>query len=126
AGSTRGAAAAAAQAQASPAATLRSALGPGACLLDIDRDGLLDIYIAAQDAQRPAALYRNLGNGHFQNVTDASGLASSLPGLGCSAGDYDNDGLTDLAVADSAGVHVFHHEGNGKFKALTTQLRLKA
>src|SRR5205085_10136908 len=44
------------------------------------------------------------------------------PALGCSVGDYDNDGLTDLAVADSAGVHVFHNEGNGKFKEVTTQL----
>src|SRR5205823_2523147 len=103
------------------AATLRSALGPGACVLDIDNDGLLDIYIAGQDAQRPAALFRNLGKGHFENVSDASGLASSLPGLGCSAGDYDNDGLTDLAIADSAGVHVFHNEGNGKFKDVSRE-----
>src|SRR5207249_6137442 len=111
--------------EATTAATLRATLGPGACVLDIDNDGLLDIYIAAQDAQRPAALFRNLGKGHFENAAAASGLASSLPGLGCSAGDYDNDGLTDLAVADTAGVHIFHDEGKGKFKEVAAQVGIK-
>ena len=45
------------------------------------------------------ALYHNLGNGKFEEVTKKAGLDSSIHAIGCTAGDYDNDGATDLAVS---------------------------
>ena len=45
------------------------------------------------------ALYHNLGNGKFEDVTKKAGLDPSVHAIGCTAGDYDNDGATDLAVS---------------------------
>ena len=49
------------------------------------------------------ALYHNAGNGKFEDVTKKAGLDPSLHAIGCTAGDYDNDGATDLAVSLKAG-----------------------
>lgn len=70
-------------------------------------------------------MYRNLG-GRFANVTQTAGLAGIRSGLGCSAGDYDNDGFTDLALTDSGTVRIFRNEGKGKFADVTSQLAIKA
>ena len=59
-------------------------------------------------------MLRNLGNGKFADVTKESGLEHIGSGLGCAAGDFDNDGHTDLAVCFSDGVHFFHNDGGGK------------
>ena len=45
------------------------------------------------------ALYHNLGNGKFEDVTKKAGLDPSVHAIGCTAGDYDNDGAIDLAVS---------------------------
>ena len=45
------------------------------------------------------ALYHNLGNGKFEDVTKKAGLDPTVHAIGCTAGDYDNDGATDLAVS---------------------------
>ena len=50
------------------------------------------------------SLYHNLGNGKFEEVTKKAGLDPSLHGIGCTTGDYDNDGAVDLAVSLGSGV----------------------
>src|SRR5579863_6766123 len=91
-------------------------LGPGACFLDYDNDGKIDIFVADDGAQGGMSLYHNLGNGKFEDVTRKAGIDSSLHGEGCTAGDYDNDGWTDIAVSRNDGVLLFHNEKNGTFK----------
>ncbi len=91
-------------------------LGPGACFLDYDNDGKIDIFVADGGAQGGMSLYHNLGNGKFEDVTKRAGIDPSLHGMGCTAGDYDNDGWTDIAVSRNDGVLLFHNEKNGTFK----------
>ncbi len=90
--------------------------GPGACFLDYDNDGKIDIFVADDGAQGGMSLYHNLGNGKFEDVTKRAGIDPSLHGMGCTAGDYDNDGWTDIAVSRNDGVLLFHNEKNGTFK----------
>src|SRR3989449_6626603 len=78
---------------------LAAFLGPGACLFDYDGDGRLDTFLADNGSEGGLALYHNLGNGKFEEVTRKAGLDPTLHGIGCTAGDYDNDGSTDLAVS---------------------------
>lgn len=94
-------------------------LGPGACFLDYDGDGRSDLLLATGDPNEALKLYRNLGNGRFQDVTRAAGLRVSGLALGCTAGDYDNDGKTDLAISFSDRVALFHNLGNGHFTEVT-------
>jgi tetratricopeptide (TPR) repeat protein len=91
-------------------------LGPGACFLDYDNDGKIDIFLADDGAQGGMSLYHNLGNGKFEDVTKRAGIDPSLHGMGCTAGDYDNDGWTDIAVSRNDGVLLFHNEKDGTFK----------
>src|SRR5712692_5182724 len=61
----------------------------GACFLDYDNDGKIDIFFPVDETQH-MALYHNLGNGRFENVTKQAGLDSEPYGIGCTVGDYDN------------------------------------
>ena len=72
------------------------------------------------------ALYHNLGNGKFEDVTKKAGLDSSLHAIGCTAGDYDNDGATDLAVSLNGRVLLLHNEKNGTFKDVTDAAGIKS
>lgn len=96
-----------------------SVLGTGACFLDYDGDGKIDLFLADNGPQGGMALYHNLGNGKFEDVTKKAGLDASLHALSCTAGDYDNDGATDLAVSDRFKVLLLHNEKNGTFKDVT-------
>ncbi|HLO07672.1 MAG TPA: tetratricopeptide repeat protein, partial [Terriglobales bacterium] len=87
------------KASSAAATDLASFLGPGACFLDFDGDGKPDIFLPDNGPQGGIALYHNLGNGKFEDVTKKAGLDSSLHAIGCTAGDYDNDGSTDLAAS---------------------------
>jgi tetratricopeptide (TPR) repeat protein len=102
----------------SDASDLNQRLGPGACFLDYDNDGKIDIFVADDGAQDGMSLYHNLGNGKFEDVTKKAGIDPSLHGVGCTAGDYDNDGWTDLAVSRNDDVLLFHNEKNGTFKEM--------
>lgn len=94
-------------------------LGSGACVFDFDGDGRPDIFLADADGSGHPALYHNVGDGRFENITEHSGISLSGVGMGCTVGDYDNDGRPDLAVSYDGGVALFHNEGNGRFKDAT-------
>ncbi|MGC1185877.1 MAG: FG-GAP-like repeat-containing protein [Candidatus Acidiferrales bacterium] len=101
--------------------SLANFLGSGACVLDYDGDGRPDIFFLDADGNGNSALYHNMGDGKFVDVTRASGLALHGDGAGCAVGDYDNDGKPDLAVAINGRVLLFHNEGNGVFKDVTAK-----
>jgi len=65
------------------------------------------------------SLYHNLGNGKFQDVTTRAGLDPDVAAIGCTAGDYDNDGFADLALSINSGIQLLHNEKNGKFRDVT-------
>jgi tetratricopeptide (TPR) repeat protein len=90
----------------------------GACFLDFDGDGKADLFLVGAGNGK-SALLRNLGAGRFEDVTQKAGLGGVGAGFGCAAGDYDNDGKTDLTVCEVGGVRLFHNEGGGKFVDVT-------
>src|SRR5258706_16266764 len=69
--------------------------GSGVALLDYDNDGLLDIFVVSGKGGSNR-LYHNDGRDRFTDVTESLGLKSDGWGQGVCAGDYDNDGYTDL------------------------------
>jgi len=93
----------------------------GACFLDIDGDGKTDLFLVGTGSGK-SQLLRNLGGGQFEDVTEKAGLGAVGAGYGCAAGDFDNDGKTDLAVCEVGGVRLFHNEGGGKFADVTEKV----
>ena len=91
----------------------------GACFFDFDGDGKPDLFLVSGTADGASHLLRNLGDGRFEDVTQAAGIHLTGSGFGCAAGDFDNDGKTDLAVCLSDGVHLLHNRGEGKFEDVT-------
>jgi hypothetical protein len=96
--------------------------GSGVAFLDFDGDGLVDIFLAngsrLEGAPRGATnrLYRNLGGGAFADVTGAAGMAATGWGNGVCAGDFDNDGRTDLYVTYWGANHLYRNTGKGAFE----------
>src|SRR6266481_5960658 len=111
---------------ASSANDLASFLGPGACFLDYDGDGKPDIFLPDNGPQGGMALYHNLGAGKFEDVTKKAGLDPAVHAIGCTAGDYDNDGATDLAVSLNGRLLLLHNEKNGTFKDVTETSGIKS
>ncbi|HTW58561.1 MAG TPA: FG-GAP-like repeat-containing protein [Terriglobales bacterium] len=107
------------QSSPSPGKDVSAYLSAGACFLDYDNDGKIDIFLPDNGAQGGLSLYHNLGNGKFEDVTKQAGLDGSLHGTACTAADYDNDGGVDLAVSADKGVLLLHNERNGTFKNTT-------
>ena len=97
----------------------------GACFFDYDGDGKPDLFLVAADSGNSRLLH-NLGDGKFEDMTEKAGLASVGSGFGCSAGDFDNDGKTDLAICETDRIRLFHNDGDGKFSDVTAKVGLAA
>ena len=100
-------------------------LGSGACFLDYDGDGLVDLFVADNGPAGGVGLYRNLGNGKFEDATRKAGLDPHLHAIGCTAGDYDNDGAADLVLTTGSRVILLHNEKDGTFKDVTEAAGIK-
>jgi cytochrome oxidase Cu insertion factor (SCO1/SenC/PrrC family) len=93
--------------------------GTGVAAADVDGDGLIDLYFANQAG--PGALFRNLGHGRFEDITERAGVR--IGGRACTGvafADIDNDGDPDLYVSCvRAGNVLFQNDGHGVFSDIT-------
>jgi hypothetical protein len=100
----------------------------GVALLDVDRDGLSDVYFvdaptvatAADRQSSRSALYRNLGRGRFQDITERAGVGETGWGMGTCVADVDGDGWDDLLVTALGGNHLYRNKHDGTFADVTT------
>jgi hypothetical protein len=107
---------------------------PGCGLFDYDNDGRLDIYFVnggVNHRRGPGApepdpatltmdrLYRQLEDGSFADVTEASGLRATRYGMGCAVGDYDNDGDLDIYLPNFGPDQLWRNNGDGTFTDVT-------
>jgi|HubBroStandDraft_1064217.scaffolds.fasta_scaffold00008_98 tetratricopeptide (TPR) repeat protein len=90
-------------------------LGSGACFLDYDNDGKIDLFVSDDGARGGASLFHNLGNGKFEDVSKNLGMFQYAHGTSCAVGDYDNDGFEDIAFTFNWGMRLLHNEKNGTF-----------
>jgi tetratricopeptide (TPR) repeat protein/peroxiredoxin len=86
----------------------------GVSVGDIDNDGFDDLYVC-QPGGLPNRLYRNRGDGSFEDITEKSGLGL-LENAACALfADIDNDGNQDLIVVCTSGPQLFLNQGGGRF-----------
>lgn len=99
--------------------------GNGVSIADVDGDGRLDLFFVAQAGVN--ALYRNLGDGKFENITERSGVAvADRIGVTASFADVDNDKDADLFVTTVRGGNIlFVNDGEGNFQDVTRDAGLE-
>lgn len=117
-------------------------VGAGACFVDVDRDGYLDLFVATYVdfnyenhvpvlvkgeylmagpqyyKKLPDVLYRNRGDGTFEDISVSSGIGGTLgPGMGVVSADFDDDGDSDIFVAQDGSPNLlYQNDGTGKFE----------
>ncbi|PYU98998.1 MAG: hypothetical protein DMG26_17275, partial [Acidobacteria bacterium] len=87
----------------------------GVAVGDVDNDGFDDLYVC-QPSGLPNRLYRNRGDGTFEDVTEASGVGVLSSSPSALFADVDNDGQQDLVVVTDGGPLLFLNQGNGKLR----------
>jgi hypothetical protein len=96
----------------------------GVAIFDYDGDGRPDIYLVngstaaavrGKEKAPRAALYRNLGNWKFEDVTDKAGVANERWGFSVAVGDYNNDGRPDMFVGNFGISRLYRNNGDGTF-----------
>lgn len=113
----------------SPAHHLPETMSGGVGILDYDRDGWIDVYVP-QGGAFPSGtgsgnggdrLFRNRGDGTFEDVTVAAGFSPSGRGYGhgIAVGDFDNDGFPDLFLTRYDAYELWHNRGDGTFENVT-------
>lgn len=108
-----------------------ASMGAAVSVVDFDRDGWQDIYVTNSSSGSQNALYRNLGDGTFEDVAVTVGLADvNREGTGVSMGavwgDYDNDGFEDLFLYKWGRTQLFHNDQGQGFTAVTEGTGLPA
>jgi hypothetical protein len=105
---------------------LPETIGSGVLVVDFDGDGWPDILFVNsknwpghRGGPSLPALYRNMHDGTFADVTRGSGLDVELYGIGAAAADFDNDGRVDIYVTALGGNRLFRNLGGGKFADVT-------
>jgi hypothetical protein len=105
--------------------------GSGGVVFDYDNDGFMDVYLlnwgplegvtaAAPGTKRqPNRLYRNRGDGTFEDRTRQAGLEGSGFASAAAAGDFDNDGYPDLYIANIGRSLLYRNRGDGTFDDVT-------
>ncbi len=102
-------------------------------VFDYDNDGKPDVYLlngstinAELGREKPvkSALYHNLGDWKFEDVTDKAGVVNERWGMGVAVGDYDNDGFADLFVSNYGTSRLYRNNGNGTFTDAAPKVNL--
>jgi len=118
----------------SPDRFLIETMGGGVAFLDFDTDGRQDIFFVnggeTPHGKSPVpvrnALYRNLGDGKFEEVAAKAGVDRlDFYGMGIAVGDFDNDGHADLFITGFPSCALFHNNGNGTFAEVTDKAGVK-
>jgi hypothetical protein len=102
-------------------------------ILDFDTDGRPDIFLLnggsinavnGKEKMPHSALYRNLGNWKFEDVTKKAGVANDRWGMGVAVGDYNNDGFPDIFISNLGTARLYKNNGNGTFTDVAEQVGL--
>lgn len=102
-------------------------------VFDYDNDGKPDIFLLngstintelGKEKAPKSALYRNLGDWKFENVTDKAGVANERWGMGVAVGDYNNDGFADLFVSNYGTSRLYKNNGDGTFTDVAPKVDL--
>ena len=108
---------------------LPETMGGGVAFLDYDSDGRPDLFFAngrswdesdSNNHHQGSRLYRNLGEGRFEDVTEEADLAVDAYAMGCAVGDYDNDGDPDLFLS-AVGHNLLFRNDDGRFVEVTAE-----
>jgi hypothetical protein len=105
----------------------------GVALFDYDNDGRLDIYfvdsLTVETATKPtaarSALYRNLGNAKFEDVTDRAGVGHPGWAMGVCTADVDGDGWQDIYVTGLGGNRLYRNKQDGTFADVTERAAVR-
>ena len=97
--------------------------GSGVAWIDYDNDGLPDAFVISGEGA-PSRLYHNEGGAKFRDVSEAMGISRQGWGQGACAGDYDNDGFTDLFVTYWGQNSLYRNEGGKRFRDVTREVGL--
>lgn len=108
-------------------------VGGGVAVLDFDNDGWPDLYfpqgcpwpILPGNRKYRDRLYRNRGDGHFDDVTKQSCLGDEGFSHGATIGDFNNDGFPDVYVANIGGNRLYRNNGDGTFSDVTAECGLR-
>jgi hypothetical protein len=110
-----------------PGMPMRASTGGGVAVLDYDGDGWPDVHftqgcdwpIQAEQVRHTDRLYRNRGNGQFEDVTAAAGVGDNGYSQGVTVGDYNADGFPDIYIANIGLNVLFQNNGDGTFSDVT-------
>lgn len=83
-----------------------------AAWVDIDNDGYLDLFVANENG--PSQLFRNRGNGTFEDISHSAGIDKTAYSKGVVAADYDNDGYVDFYVSNANGANFLYHNNHDR------------
>lgn len=111
---------------------ITESLGSGACVLDYDNDGFADLFVVGGNGHNyyygnkswwsknsGSILYRNVNGLFFEDASETAHLSMSTWGMGCAAGDVNNDGFIDLFITGIGKNALYKNNGDKTFTNIT-------